>query len=84
MTAPLLRQFDTDNVISQPTGRHTVAAAEQDRATIIEELQKYDVLNFHNKREIHGLHKPKPLVRQESPKQLEKWIEEHAQKYLSL
>ncbi len=42
---PILRQFDHDD-ISLPTGRHTVAAADLDRRTIISELIKYDVLEF--------------------------------------
>ncbi len=45
MIEPILRQFDHDD-ISLPTGRHTVAAADLDRRTIISELIKYDVLEF--------------------------------------
>ena len=57
-----LSQFDKDNGISLPSGRHSEASINKDRDLIISDLMKHHVFEFHKDRSLFGLPKPKSLI----------------------
>ena len=79
---PCLRQFDKDNDISPPSGRHSHASAEKDRDTIINELMKYNALEIHDERHmLPGLPNPTSLLHKCTKADLREWICSHADNY---
>ena len=74
---PILSQFDEDNGISLPVGRHSEASINKDRDLIIGDLMKNHVFEFHKDRSLCGLPKPKSLITNMSENDLHKWIKKH-------
>ena len=63
---PILRSFDEDNDMPTVSGRHSVATAEKDRETMVNDLMKYKVIETFEGRGLIGIPKPKSLLRKGS------------------
>ena len=64
---PILGQFDLDNNVAVPSGKHSLASAECDRDAIVSELIKYGVFESCKDRYLTGVPKPKKeLIFQQS------------------
>ena len=59
MIVPILGQFDLDNNVAVPSGKHSLASAECDRDAIVSELIKYGVFESCKDRYLTGVPKAK-------------------------
>ena len=72
--ALVLRQFDDDNGVPLLSGRHSVATAENDRDTIINDLQRCLI----------GIPKPKSLLSKGSREGMYSWITSKIGSYFTI
>ena len=84
MIVPILRQFDIDNNVAVPSGKHSLVSAEHDRDTIVLQLIKYGVFESYKDHGLSGVRKPKSLINKLPLKDIQSWIVEHTERYFSL
>ena len=82
--SPILRQFDQDNNVPLTSGKHSIATAEKDRDTIVNDLMKYQVLETFEGRSLMGIPKPKSLLCKGSCEDMYSWIASKIEQHFSV
>ena len=65
------------------SGRHSVATAEKDRETMVNDLMKYKVFETFEGRGLIGIPKPKSLLCKGSREDMHSWIASKIKQYFS-
>ena len=82
--SPILDSFNRANNVSFSSGRHLLVSTESDRDVIINDLLKYKMFEHCDGRNLHGLTKPKSLLKRWSEDKIRNWIITHTELYFDI